>query len=715
MRTLILLLTLCFSMVAEPLAGTKPLEMTGDPAKQMVDGILRYLEKATAESKAGRKPAVERLRTILGVTDQRKTAEAPELLARVGRPALLVDAGTYRVYAVRWTVRDGMTAEGLLFEPAGKAKARVVAIPDADQLPEQFTVSQKLAAAGCQVLSPVLINRKDTWSGNPKIRMTNQPHREFLYRMAFEVGRTPWGYETEKVLAAVDWFASGPKLPMGVWGYGEGGAAALFAAVLDERIDAAVISGYFGPRELLAKQPLYRNMFGLLKDFGDAELLALARTRTIVIERKAGPSWPGPSMADGKRRGAAPDGLAPYTEQEVEAEFGRAQAMGPKARLLLESDATAGFLRALGLAAVERKSIEIPVRGAEERQHRQFAELCEFSQAAVRKSFFTRQALWAKTEHATEAQWKQMGEEYRSKLWDGVIGRMPKSTLPLNVRTRRAYQGRGWDGYEVQYDVAPEVFGYGVLLVPRGLYPGDRRPVVVVQHGLEGRPQDLFGLPEEDRKNGVYTNFHYYGNSGSKLAERGYVVYMPQNPYIGDFRPINRWGNPLGLSLFSFILAQHDRLLDWLETLPQVDGSKIGFYGLSYGGKTAVRVPPLLGRYVLSICSGDFNEWISKVTTTEHPFTYMFTHEWEIDEFDLGSVANHSEMAKMMAPRPFMVERGHRDGVGIDEWVAGEYAAVKRFYDEMGIGDRAEFEYFNGPHMMHLEGTLEFLKKHLGR
>ena len=227
----------------------------------------------------------------------------------------------------------------------------------------------------------------------------------------------------------------------------------------------------------------------------------------------------------------------------------------------------------------------------------------------------------------------------------------------------------------------------------------------------------MFACPEIDRKpDGSFTgNFHYYQNVGSRLAERGYVVYMPQNPYIGDFRPINRLANPLGLSLFSFILAQHDRMLDWLSSLPYVDSSKIGFYGLSYGGKTAVRVPPLLERYALSICSGDYNEWISKVTTTEHPFSYMFTHEWEMDEFDLGSVANHSEMAKLMAPRPFMVERGHRDGVGIDEWVAAEYAPVKRFYDEMGIGDRTEFEYFNGPHMMHMQGTLEFLRKHLGR
>lgn len=84
-----------------------------------------------------------------------------------------------------------------------------------------------------------------------------------------------------------------------------------------------------------------------------------------------------------------------------------------------------------------------------------------------------------------------------------------------------------------------------------------------------------------------------------------------------------------------------------------------------------------------------------------------------MDELDLGSVANYSEMAKIMTPRPFTVEEGHRDRVGIDEWVAYEYAPVKRFYGEMGIGDWAEFEYFNDPHMIHMKGTLEFLKNHL--
>jgi hypothetical protein len=91
----------------------------------------------------------------------------------------------------------------------------------------------------------------------------------------------------------------------------------------------------------------------------------------------------------------------------------------------------------------------------------------------------------------------------------------------------------------------------------------------------------------------------------------------------------------------------------------------------------------------------------------------MFSHEYEIFEWNLGPTFNYAEMAALIAPRPFMVERGHNDGVGIDEWVAWEYAKVRRHYDYLGIGDRTEIEWFNGPHTIHGVGTYAFLQKHL--
>jgi hypothetical protein len=126
-----------------------------------------------------------------------------------------------------------------------------------------------------------------------------------------------------------------------------------------------------------------------------------------------------------------------------------------------------------------------------------------------------------------------------------------------------------------------------------------------------------------------------------------------------------------------------------------------------------MRIPAVLEGYCLSICSGDFNDWIRKTASVEAGLCYPFTPEWEMFEFDLGNTFSHAEMSYLIFPRPLMVERGHHDGVAIDCWVGYEYAKVRYLYDNLGRGDQTAIEWFNGPHMIHGVGTFEFLHKHL--
>jgi uncharacterized protein (TIGR03067 family) len=60
-----------------------------------------------------------------------------------------------------------------------------------------------------------------------------------------------------------------------------------------------------------------------------------------------------------------------------------------------------------------------------------------------------------------------------------------------------------------------------------------------------------------------------------------------------------------------------------------------------------------------------------------------------------------------------MVERGHDDGVGIDEQVAYEYAKVRRHYSRLRIPERTAIEFFAGGHEIHGRGTFAFLDRHL--
>jgi hypothetical protein len=91
----------------------------------------------------------------------------------------------------------------------------------------------------------------------------------------------------------------------------------------------------------------------------------------------------------------------------------------------------------------------------------------------------------------------------------------------------------------------------------------------------------------------------------------------------------------------------------------------------------------------------------------------MYTVEWEMPYFNMGSTFNYAELAYLMVPRPFMVERGHHDGVAPDEWVAAEYAKVRWLYAQLGLADRTAMEVFNGGHTINGKGTFDFLHKHL--
>ncbi len=747
---------------AEPLPNTKPLTTKDDLAKQMVDGIHKYLDRRIAESVKDRQqywkmdfssneafeksvePNRQRLRKILGIVEER-LPPAMEYVSSTDRPALVAETEKIRIYTVRWPVFGNVMGEGYLLEPKEKPKAQVVAIPDADADggPEYIVgllkntegaFARRLAEAGCRVVVPTLVDRSDVHSGSDRLkRFTNQTHREFVYRMAFEMGRHIIGYELQKVMAAVDGFAKNKDHgPVGVIGFGEGGLLAMYAGAVDTRIQVTYVSGYAGPREKLHDEPIYRNVQGLLKEFGDGELLRLIRPRKLIVEPTPFQTPPAPAVRPG-RGGAGPGSYQAPDYQTTVLELTRTLddreektayrgkgvfVPGPAGDKPANSRfAPPGRETPLAIFAsdldVPKAKFELAaltpskLEDAADRNRRQFEQLVQHTQLLQAPAAAERQKLMnAHLKFDSLDNYVKSQEKYRKLFHEEVEGALPKPTMPMNPRTRLVHTTDKWKGYEVVLDLYEEVICYGILLVPNDIKAGEKRPVVVCQHGLEGRPSDIVDPTKKTP---------YYNSFGAQLANRGFIVFAPQNPYIfqNHFRQFVRKANGLGLTIYSFIIAQHERILDWLETLPYVDASRIAFYGLSYGGKVAMRIPAVVTRYCLSICSGDFNEWIWKNINLDWVGSYMFTGEYEMYEFNLGTTFNYSEMAALIAPRPFMVERGHSDGVGLDEYVAFEYAKVRRLYAQLGIADRTEIEFFVGGHVIHGQGTFDFLHRHL--
>lgn len=763
--------------------GTKALTIQGDLSVRMLDGAHKFIEQKIKDAAAERNQFWKRNTTsaslyntsvnenrkklgeIIGLNNdgdaggfrilRDKNAEPVTMIkyAGVNEQELLAETRKYRVFRVKWNVRSKINGEGLLLQPKTQIVGSIITLPDADQEPEQLVgllpgispasqYARHLAENGYEVLVPAIISRRLLFEGEDK----QQTYREWLYRQSFHMGHHIIGYEVQKIMAAIDWFRSrDEKRKIGLAGYGEGGMLAFYAAALDTRVDAVMVSGYFSPREKVWDEPIYRNIFTLLKYFGDAEIASLIAPRALVVEYSRAPE-----IVDELKRNNSNmkvEGL-PYTGykgkietpsfNEVKAEFNRIGSLTGKLSFTRElvsdgnspvsvgsREALEKLTKAMGSTGTFTMSSEMPVTtiqlaDAEKRQWRLLTEIENAVQELVRdsdqhrKKFFLNKVMpelaerrWSTRpyhQYYSAEKFTSGAKTFKKYFRDEIIGVFTDSLLPFNAQTRKIYDTERYTGYEVVMDVYSDLFATGILLIPKDLKKNEKRPVVVCQHGRNDIPHKV-----------VEGNFTAYNDAAAKLADEGFIVYVPQNPYRGEdrYRWLARKANTIGSTLFSFIVAQHDQSTRWLATLPFVDKNRIAFYGLSYGGQTAMRVPAALDAYCLSIAAGDFGDWTRKVTDTRWEGSFMNTLEWEMPYFKMGNTFSYAEMSYLIFPRPFMVERGHHDLVQPTEWVSYEFGKVRYLYDNLGMGDKTEIEFFNGGHSMKGDGTFRFLHKHL--
>ena len=420
------------------------------------------------------------------------------------------------------------------------------------------------------------------------------PTREWLHRPAWELGRTLAGYEVHKVLAAVDCLRNAKPSKtgkIGVVGWGEGGRLALYAAALDERIDGVVVSGYFGWRGRVWDEPADRTVFGLLRGHSDREIAALIAPRPLIVEWGSFPEYGFRLDAQGVperlNRGAGkrgkPGRLHEPGAEEVRAEFQGLSAIAGD--FVLRESATPlsdstwqTLLRRLGIEGIGEGATPfqwpvakapgaIPARVAA-RHAEQVAQIDRHNQWALIDSQRVRGELFRGMDTGSLEQFEESLRPLRDKFREEVIGEFASlRSLPApNPRTRAYQEGPRTVSYEVLLDVHEHFGAYGILTLPKDLKRDgpERRPVVVCQHGLEGRPQDTVGEP----------GFHYYqafatrsGGAGIHhlRAAESFISGTTASAFCNSRR--TRWAARCSRSW----CPQHRQITEWLASLPFVD------------------------------------------------------------------------------------------------------------------------------------------------
>lgn len=673
----------------------------------------------------------QNFRGLLGAIDERE----PTTVTKTGEVA---ETDTYRISEIQWTVLKEIVprpplqnwpeldvpttiqGEGLLLEPKETPKGFVIAIPDADQEPEELVglndginkesqFARRLVENGYTVVVPVIVDRSNQWS-----RGTNRTSRSWIYAQAHEMGRTITGYEIQKLEALIDWLDEhkATDQEIGVAGYGEGGLLALYTAALDSRITSTLVSGYFAPREEIWKEPIYRNLWGLLKEFGDAEIASLIAPRSLVVEYSEVPAYD--SEKNNGKKIDPPGDLWTHTFNEVESEFNRISTLTGEnigQRILLKNgtnqtlpfgseEALNAFMGYMGNSNPVHISNVIPVDTREEfdsreRMGRMVEQMVGHTQLLLRDSEYVRQEF-------TE-EWDNQ-ENIRDFFREEMIGWTHQDFLPINPRSKKVEEQEEYNVYEVLMDVLPNVEMWGVMLIPNDIEPEEKRPVVVLQHGRGGDPY----------KSLVETNT-YYGIS-RRLAEKGFVVFSPFGNWTGEtrFRWIDRIAKPAKNTLWSTVGRQHQQLIRWFSTLPFVDTNRIGLYGKSIGGQAASLIASMVPEYALSINCAYFNESARKHSSVYFPTSFVFHVDSEMPMWNRGHTLEYAEMANMLIfPRPFMVEHGKKDGIAPPGWVEHEYSKVHDHYTKQGMEEYTVLDHHEGGHIINGVVSIPFLCKHL--
>lgn len=302
----------------------------------------------------------------------------------------------------------------------------------------------------------------------------------------------------------------------------------------------------------------------------------------------------------------------------------------------------------------------------------------------------------------------------------------PAFHVPLDLKVIKEEDCGKYIRKTIAYNVDPNDRVESYLLIPKGI----KRPVpaILALHGTNNFGKgSVVGLVEQTPS----AKRRFYGH---ELAERGYVVLAPDYWYYGLYRGKYRivkseWYDPHQQGYASATMKgvwNHMRAIDVLETVKEVDATRIGAIGHSLGGYNTLFLGLFDPRVKVMVSSAGYNSFVDYAASK---YGGGDLSNWGIDKHmrrirtvygnDPKKVPfDFPELLAALAPRPVFTNAPLRDNYFAHAGVVKCLKAAQPVYKLFGCEDPLPVQSPDAEHDFPDEqrkAAYEFLDRHLKR
>lgn len=247
-------------------------------------------------------------------------------------------------------------------------------------------------------------------------------------------------------------------------------------------------------------------------------------------------------------------------------------------------------------------------------------------------------------------------------------------------------------------------------------------PVVIALHGHGYGVKSIVGITKDGADRNEPDG--YQKDFAVALCRRGFAVAAPEISCFGeretDFSYLNKelgQGAPkscahtaalashLGGSVLGLRVLDTKRLLDYLQTRPDMDASRLGMMGISGGGMLTFFTTALDERVKACVVSGYFCSFRDSVLAMGHCQCNYVP--------GLAQFGEMSDIVGLIAPRPILFEAGSLDPIFPIEAVKASVRRAKQVYKVFDAQTRVETDYFDGKHQISGKRAYDFLMERL--